>query len=64
MLKESEVQLRDMGEELLADIVGLVRETLAIKKKNVDDLPFPKTARQKKSVSNIQQPQRKTPKLQ
>lgn len=50
-----------MGEELLADIVGLVRETFVIKKKDqgLEDLPFPKSTRQKKSDSESHQLQPK-----
>lgn len=60
MLKESEVQLRAMGETLLADIVGLVRETLVLKKKDegIEDLLFPKATHRRKIVSTTQ-PQQK-----
>lgn len=55
MLKESEVQLRAMGETLLADIVGLVRETLVLKKKEegITDLPFPQDVKKRKAFRRI-----------
>ena len=65
MLKESELRLRDMGEILFADIVGLVRETLVLKKKaeGIEDLPFPKPMQPENIASRNPQQQRETPKL-